>query len=127
MHFLNDFRTRSVVCKQTDTLETVPEYLCDSLIKPPSEEECNLDACRVRPKFSLVKPDFPSFNSTFLSPSGRLANGPIAVPVTMQATPALQSQCATCIANRYLDSVRAEPCAIDFVETIFISMFLAVD
>ena len=41
------------MCKQTDTLETVPEYLCDSLIKPPEEEECNVDACRVRPKFNL--------------------------------------------------------------------------
>ena len=37
------------MCKQTDTLETVPEYLCDSLIKPSAEEECNSGACRVRP------------------------------------------------------------------------------
>ena len=41
------------MCKQTDTLETVPEYLCDSLNKPSAEEECNADACRVRAKCSL--------------------------------------------------------------------------
>ena len=59
--FVNAFRTRAVVCKQTDTLETVPEYLCDSMIKPPAEEECNINACRVSSKLTWVK-DYISAN-----------------------------------------------------------------
>lgn len=45
------------MCKQTDTLETVPEYLCDSFSKPSAEEECNADACRVRATCSVTQND----------------------------------------------------------------------
>ena len=68
----NDFRTRSAACKQTDTLETVPDYLCDSGNKPATEEECNADPCRVRAPFT----PFPwvTVLSMFFNFSARVEN-----------------------------------------------------
>ena len=64
--------------------------------------------------------DSTSLNSTFPSPNGRPANGPIAVPAKMLVIPALPSPCATCIVNRYVMLiVREQPSAIDFVKYLF--------
>ncbi len=77
------FRTRQTWCSLRSTQERVPDYLCSEATRPPTNETCNTQPCRVCEIESYTRQKINMFHiNNFFSRHGSPVSGPTAAAPT---------------------------------------------